>query len=98
MSPRRSFLPLVAVAVSVLTACGASAPPAKELADEVIETLDVSADVKACMHAKVADFGLTDEQATGFNDLDDVAAKADGGNELAIGIMAEFQASLASCN
>jgi hypothetical protein len=98
VSPRRSFLPLVVVAVSVLTACGASAPPAKELADEVIETLDVSPEVKACMHAKVAEFGLTDEQATGFTDLDDVAAKADGGNELAIGIMADFQASLASCN
>jgi hypothetical protein len=82
----------------VLTACGASAPPAKELADEVIETLDVSDAVKACMKAEVADFSLTDEQAQGFQDFDDVAAKADGGNELALGIMADFQAALASCN
>jgi len=88
----------VAVAVSVLTACGASAPPAKELADEVIETLDVSDAVKDCMKAAVADFSLTDEQAQGFNDFDDVAAKAAGGNELALGIMADFQAALASCN
>ena len=98
MSPRRSFLPLAVVALSALTACGASAPPAKELADEVIETLDVTDAVKACMHAEVADFGLTEEQATGFKDFDDVAMKADGGNELALAIMADFQAALASCN
>ena len=92
------MLPVGVVALSVLTACGASAPPAKELADEIIETLDVSPAVKACMHAEVADFGLTEEQATGFTDFDDVAAKADGGNELALAIMADFQAALASCN
>lgn len=82
----------------MLTACGASAPPAKELADEMIDTLDVSDSVKACMHAEVADFSLTEEQAQGFEDLDDVADKAAGGNELALGIMEDFQTALASCN
>ena len=86
------------VGLSVLTACGASAPPARELADELIDTLEVSDSVKACMRTEVADFALTDEQAVVFEDLDDVAAKADGGNELALGIMADFQAALAACN
>jgi len=86
------------VSLSVLTACGASAPPATELADEIIETLDVSDDVKACMHAEVAEFRLTEQQAQGFNDLDDVASKAEGGNELAIGILRDFENALAACN
>lgn len=98
MSPRRSLVPLAVVAVSALTACGVSSPPAKELADEMIETLDASDSVKACMHAEVADFSLTEEQAQGFEDLDDVADKAAGGNELALDIMADFQSALAACN
>lgn len=87
----------VAVAITVLSACGASAPPAKELADEMIDTLEVSDEVKACMHAEVEDFSLTAEEATGFEDFDDVAAKADGGNEMALRIMDRFEAELASC-
>lgn len=85
----------------MLSACGASAPPARELAHEMIDSLDpaeVDDTVKACMHAKVDDFGLTEEQAQGFEDLDDVADKAAGGNELAINIITDFQAALASCN
>ena len=84
-------------AVAVLSACGSSAPPAKELADELIDTLDVSDEVKACMHREVEEFSLTEEQAQGFTDFDDVAAKAAGGNELAKQVMADFQAALASC-
>lgn len=98
MSHRRSFVAAAALSLTVLTACGASAPPAKELADEMIDTLDVSDDVKACMHQAVADFSLTEQQAQGFEDFDDVATKADGGNELAIQIIADFEASLAACN
>lgn len=98
MSPRRSFLPLVVVALSVLTACGVSSPPAKELANEMIDTLDVSESVKACMHAEVEDFSLSEEQAQGFEDFDDVAAKAADGNEVALGIMEDFQFALAACN
>ncbi len=98
MSLRRSFLPLAVVAVSVLTACGASAPPAKELAHEMVDTLDDASDsVKACMHAKIDDFTLTEEQAQGFEDFDEVATKAAGENELAIGILAQFEAALDSC-
>ena len=83
--------------MSVLSACGASAPPAKELADELIDTLEVSDEVKACMHEAVADFSLTEEQAAGFENFDDVATKADGGNEQALQILADFEAALAAC-
>ena len=59
----RSLLAGVAL-MAVLTACGASAPPADELAHEIIDTLeedgvDVSDEVKACMHQRVDDFQLT---------------------------------------
>jgi hypothetical protein len=98
----RSLFAVVAL-TGVLTACGASAPPAKELADEMIDTLEengtpVSDSVKACMHKEVADFELTPEEAKGFDNLDDVATKAHEGNEQAKQIMQRFEQSLASCN
>ncbi len=95
---------LAAVAATVvLSACGASAPSGRELADELIDTLEkngapVSDAVKDCMHGKVADFALTDEEKVGFKDLDDVAKKASEGQEQALAIMARFQQELASCN
>jgi hypothetical protein len=97
VSSRRPILAAAALSLSVLTACGASAPPAKELADEMIDTLDVSETVKVCMHQAVGDFSLTPEQAQGFKDLDDVATKAASGSEPAKQIIAEFQAALAAC-
>ena len=98
----RSLLAGVAL-MAVLTACGASAPPADELAHEIIDTLeedgvDVSDEVKACMHQRVDDFQLTEAEATGFENLNDVADKADDGNEQAQQIMQRFEAELASCN
>jgi aconitase B len=98
----RSLLAGVAL-MAVLTGCGAAAPPAKELADEIIDTLEVdgvpvSDEVKACMHQEVAGFALTDEEAQGFENLDDVAKKADAGNEQAKQIMQRFEDALASCN
>jgi hypothetical protein len=98
----RSLLTAVAL-TGVLTACGASAPPARELADEIIDTLEqdgvpLSDEVKACMHQEVDDFQLTEQEAQGFENLDDVAQKADGGNEQALQIMQRFEDSLASCN
>ena len=50
------------------------------------------------MHDEVDTFALSEEDALGFTDLDDVAAKAAEGNERAIQIMNDFQAALASCN
>ncbi len=98
MNRQRSILAVAALSLGFLTACGTSPPPARELADEMIETLDVSDDVKACMHDEVASFRLSDEDAQGFADLDDVANKAAEGQERAIQIMNDFQAALASCN
>lgn len=98
MKSRRSIIALAAASVTVLSACGASAPPAKELATEMVDTLDVSDNVKDCMRQEIDDFSLTEEQAQGFSDFDDVAGKADGGNELALQILGDFQAALAACN
>jgi predicted small secreted protein len=88
----------VVAAAFVLTACGATAPPSRELADEIIDTLEVSDEVKACMRQEVADFQLTDQELQGFDSFDEVASKASQGQEQAKAIMARFQAALASCN
>jgi len=90
-----------ALSLTVLTACGASAPPADELADEMIETLEVngvpvSDSVKDCMRGVVADFEIAPE--SGFESLDDVAEKASDGQPQAIEIMDRFEAELAACN
>lgn len=92
----RSVIVLAAGAL-VLTACTNSAPPAAELADEMIDTLDVSDAVKVCMKEEVAGFELTEEEAKGFSDLDDVAAKAADGQALALQIMQRFEDTLAGC-
>ena len=100
-SPRSLFA--AAGLVALLTACGASAPPADELANEMIDTLEVngvpvSDEIKVCMHGKVEEFQLTDDELSGFDSFDDVAAKAADGQQQAITIMDRFEASLASCN
>lgn len=98
---RRSIVAVAALSVGLLTACGASAPPGKELAVEMIESLDeddgITDDQKACMVDQVDAFALSEEDAQGFDDFDDVAAKAAEGNERAVQIMNDFQAALASC-
>ena len=73
----------------------------------MIDTMDFGLDpstdadrieeIRVCMRAEVADFSLTAEEATGFENFDDVTAKADGGNELALRIMDRFRDALASC-
>ncbi len=100
----RSFILAAIVASGVLTGCGTNPPPAKELALEVVETAkdsngnDLSDSVKQCMREAINEFTLTDEQAKAFKDFDDVVAKADNGNEVAKGVLVEFEAALASCN
>lgn len=89
---------LVAVAVAslaVLSACGASAPPGKELADEMIDTLDVSDAVKDCMHQAVEDFTIDPD--AGFESFDDLAQKAADDQPQAVALLAEFEAALAAC-
>lgn len=86
----------VAAAITVLSACGASAPPAKELADEMIDTLDVSDAVKSCMHEEAAAFQLDPD--SGFESFDDMAQKAADEQPLAVEALAEFERALSSCN
>ncbi len=102
--PPRSLLAGVAL-VAVLSACGASAPPADELANELIDTLEsdgvpLSDAVKACMHRVVDEFELTPEeaQATGEDNLDGVASKADEGQVASQAVIDRFQAELTACN
>ena len=101
VTSRRSIIAFAAASVTVLSACGASAPPAKELATEMVDTLvtdgQISESEGDCMKQVIDDFSLTEEQAQGFSDFDDVASKADGGNELALQIMGDFQDALVSC-
>jgi hypothetical protein len=103
VKPRsRSVLAAVA-AIAVLSGCRASAPPARELANEMIATLErdgtpLSDSVKECMRGKVTDFRLTDAEQVGFKDLDDAAKKAADGQEQALDIIARFTAELKSCN
>ncbi len=89
---------MLAAGTLVLTACGNLAPPAKELADEMVDTLDVSDAVKACMKDEIEGFELTESEATGFTDFDEVAAKAAEGQEQARQIMQRFEETLAACN
>lgn len=84
------------LSLTVLTACGAQAPPASELADEMIATLEgVSDEAKECMRQAVDDFRIAPE--SGFIDLDDVATKASEGQPQALELMERFEADLAAC-
>lgn len=97
--------------VTILSACGASAPPAEELAIEMVDTLDVSDAVKDCMRDEIAGFEVGgDGQA--FSSLDDAANSARAARdrraknpeagftedeETAIDIMDDFEAALTGC-
>lgn len=78
-----------ALAVLTLTACGASAPPAKELAVEAIDSLDLPEEVKECMREHVESFE--------GELLDDIADRAASDNADALADLAEFEQALADC-
>lgn len=67
----------------------------------MIESLRLKGEItdeqQACMIEEVESFSLSEEDAQGFDDFDDVAAKAADGQERAVQIMNDFQAALASC-
>ncbi|PIE34446.1 MAG: hypothetical protein CSA55_00825 [Ilumatobacter coccineus] len=71
----------------VLTGCVNTPPSATEVANEIIDSLDESDQVKDCMRLKVA----------GFGNLDDAAAKADDGDPEAQKVIDAFEAALAQC-
>jgi hypothetical protein len=89
----RTVAVLAVLAAGVLTACGASAPPAKELAIEVIDSMEqreeITAEAAICMRAEVEKF----EGET----LDDIAALADAGDTRGLEALAEFEAALTAC-
>ncbi len=90
---RRSLVALAVLGGSVLTACGASAPPAKELAVEVVDSLladgTIDAAAAECMREKIS--GYEGDM------LDDIADRAASDNADALESLAEFQADLAAC-
>lgn len=91
--PSRSILVAAALAAFTLTACGASAPPAEELAGEVIDSLVLRGQITErqaeCMHEHVAEF---DGEL-----LDDLGERAASGNADALAELDEFEAVLAAC-
>lgn len=103
MKSSRSFVVTMAGALSVLTACGASTPPTREVINELIDTAEqdgepLTDDVKACMHEVADGFTLTDDDASNFNDLDAVFNRADEGDETANKIVERLGDELKSCN
>jgi hypothetical protein len=91
------------VSLGFLTACGTSPPPADELAHEMIDAANgpdgepLSDAERECMNARFDDFELTESEQQGFENLDDVFAKAADGQEQALEIVARFQADLETC-
>jgi polyhydroxyalkanoate synthesis regulator phasin len=87
------MLVAAALAALTLTACGASAPPAEELAGEVIDSLvlrgQITAEQGDCMHEHVATFE--------GELLDDLGERAASENAEALAELEEFQAALARC-
>jgi polyhydroxyalkanoate synthesis regulator phasin len=87
------MLVAAALAAFTLPACGASAPPAEELAGEVIDSMvlrgQITEDEGACMHAEVAAFE--------GELLDDLGERAASDNAAALAELDEFQQALADC-
>lgn len=90
---RRSLVAVVALAGVGLTACGASAPPAKELAVEVIDSMVADGTITdaegECMRDKVAEYE--------GEMLDDIAERAAGNDATGLEELGQFQADLAAC-
>ena len=90
---RRSLVALVALAATGLTACGASAPPANELAIELIDSLEADGTLTErqaeCMRDRVGEY-------TG-DELDDLAERADSKNAEALEGIQQFERDLAGC-
>lgn len=90
---RRSLAALAVLAATGLTACGASAPPAKELAVEAVDSLVADGYINEreadCMRGKV-------EAYTG-DELDNIAEAAAGNSAEGLEQLDQFQADLADC-
>lgn len=90
----RRVVALAALATAALTACGVSAPPPAELANEIIDTLDVSDSVKDCMRVALAEY--TDDDLNAITDglnSENTETKAE-----AEAALVQFERDLAACN
>ena len=81
------------MATAVLTACGASAPPPAELANELVDTLDVSDAVKDCMHERLGEYTDADLEAL-LNGLESDNTETQAESQQALD---EFERDLAGC-
>ena len=86
--PVRAALALAALAAVGLSACS-SAPSAKRVALDMIETLDISESAKACMTQKVEDYPE--------GDLEKIAELADNGDAEGLKQLNQFSDDLATC-
>lgn len=90
---RRSLAVFAALAVTGLTACGASAPPAKELAVEAVDSLVADGYIDEgdadCMREKIA--------AYSGDELDSIAESAANNSADGLAKLEQFQADLADC-
>ncbi|HUF98327.1 MAG TPA: hypothetical protein VMM60_09360 [Ilumatobacter sp.] len=92
----RSVLAAVIVSTGVLAACGASAPPANELAIEVIDSLQgVSETEKECMRAEVDKY--EGEDLDRFAELADQYEQGNTTDTSGAEEMDAFEAALAAC-
>lgn len=91
----RRVVALAALATAALTACGVSAPPPNELANEMVDTLkNVSPQAKACMHDKLESYSDNDLEAiTNGLASDNTETQADSQAALD-----RFESDLAACN
>lgn len=90
---RRSLAALVAFAAAGLTACGASAPPAEELAIEVIDSMlergEITEATAECMTERVGEYE--------DDELDRIVENADAQDDAALEQLDQFQADLEAC-
>lgn len=89
----RRVVALAVLATAVLTACGASAPPPAELANEMVDTLDVSAAVKDCMHERLEAY--TDSELEAM--LDGLESENTETQTESEDALADFERDLRSC-
>lgn len=83
--------PLLVLALSVVLGMSActSTPSAHRIALDVVETLDLDENIKACMREAI--------EAYDPEDLQEISELADAGNSDGVANLARFEAGLRSC-
>jgi hypothetical protein len=92
VNPRRLPRPVAIALLAVVGLAACSSPPsARRVALDVVETLDVSEAVKACMVDKIQTEYSEDE-------LQQISEGADSGDPADVEALAAFEADLETCN